>query len=529
MAIRRRQSKGHDELTWVGDLSGRRAMLTPGREALYDATSGKRYTYAELDNRAEIAGTWLTDNVGLKKGDVISFISRNRLEPIDLYFAAGKTGIILAPLSYRLTAQQIGDLLKRIKPKALFYEDRFDGLVQSLKLPGSVKRSMVFGTDDSSYDHEVMAAEPRRVNIPLSMEDIQFYIHTGGTTGTPKVCLVSFRQMIWNSFNMIVTGAGKSGINQKVLLTFPLFHIGGWNTVTPIFHAGGRIVMIREFSADLVLQLVEEERITNFGGVEAMFRMILQSGRFPAADLSSLEYISSAGAPCSAEVMRPFWERGIKMTQSYGLTEGGPSNFFFVPECYDMQQIEARAGSIGFPMFHCDCKIVNPEGKRAAPEEAGELCFRGPHVFSGYLGDPARTESVMDADGWVHSRDLARTDEDGFVYIVGRVDNMYVTGGENVAPEEVEQVLCRYPGIAQITVVGVPDDRWGQVGLAVIVPVSGVAASEDDLKEYSRAHLAGYQVPKYFRFAESLPLTGAGKIDRQALKDQFLRQKERTE
>lgn len=510
------------ELSWVGDWSGRRAMLTPTREALYDATDNRRFTYADLDERANRVGTYLIEQLGLRPGDVVSFISRNRVEPIDLYFATGKIGLILAPLSYRLGVPELNHLLSRIQPKAFFYEEHFRSLVEKLEFPKSIKTTIVFGSADSEYERMVLQAPPKPVTRPKSMNAIHLYIHTGGTTGLPKICLITYRQMLWNSLNIIVSGGGQHGVNQKELLTFPLFHIGGWNTVTPVFHMGGHVTLIREFNPDLILELIERERITHFGGVEAMLRMIANSPRFAQTDLSSLEYISSAGAPCSADVMRPFWERGIKLTQSYGLTEGGPSNFFFVPLGRDWKTIQEKSQSIGFPMFHCEYKLVDPKtGQPVAVGEIGELWFRGPHTFEGYLNDPEKTQKVLDSEGWVHSGDLARQDEDGFVYIVGRVDDMYISGGENICPEEVERVLIQHPAIAQVAVVGVPDEQWGQVGLAAIVLKPGASVSEDELKQFCREQLGAFRVPKYFKFVQELPLSGPGKINRKILREKF--------
>ncbi len=514
----------NDELSWVGDWSGRRALLTPTREALYDATANRRYTYAELDDRANRVGRYMRDTLNLQKGDAVAFLSRNRVEPIDLYFATGKLGLIIAPLSYRLAPPEIEHLLARIKPKALFYEEHFQTIVDRLTLPASLRAKVTWGSPDSAYERAVLQTPPQPVNCAKALDDVHLYIHTGGTTGLPKICLVSYGQMLWNSVSLIATGAGQSGINQKELLTFPLFHIGGWNTVTPVFHVGGQITLIREFEADLILTLIESEKITHFGGVEAMLRLIAASPRFARTDFSSLEYITSAGAPCAPDVMRPFWDKGIKLTQAYGLTEGGPSNLFFVPVERDWQMIREKSQSVGFPMFHCDCKLVDPQtGRPVAAGEVGELWFRGPHTFKGYLDDPERTERVLDSDGWIHSGDLARQDEEGFFYIVGRLDNMYISGGENISPEEIEPVIAQHPAVAQVAVTGVPDEQWGAVGLAAIVRRAGSATDADELREFCRERLGGFKIPKYFKFVNELPLSGPGKINRRLLRERFIK------
>ena len=509
-------------MSWVGDWAGRRALITPKRIGVYDSGSERRFTYLELNERANRVGTFLIDVLGLTKGDVISFISRNRIEPIDLYFAAGKTGIILAPLSYRLAKPELDDLLQRIQPNVLFYEDYFANLIDSLILPKSTQHKIAFGEKQSLYEREVLATKPRDVNCPLAMNDLFLYVHTGGTTATPKVCKIAHRQMIWNSFDLLATGSDSTGIGGKELVTFPFFHIGGWNTVTPLFHIGGQVVLMREFNPDMVLDLIEQEQITHFGGVEAMFRFIIASPKFKETSFKSVLYINSAGAPCSVEVMNAFWEKGIPVTQSYGLTEAGPSNFILLPDGYSMEEIKHYAQSIGFPMYHCDAKIIDPITKKIAkPGEVGELCFKSSHNFEGYLNDVERTQKIIDDEGWVHSGDLAEMSEAGYVRIVGRADNMFVSGGENVSPEEVEQALLLHPAIAQAGAVGVPDEQWGQVGLAVVVLKSAANANigEIELKEFCQAHIAKFKIPKYIRFAKALPLTGAGKIDRKALSE----------
>lgn len=505
-------------MSWVGDWAGRRARLTPKRIGVVDTGCGQRFTYEQLDERANRVGSFLL-GLGLAKGDVVSFIARNRVEPIDLYFACGKTGIILAPLSYRLAKPELDDLLKKIQPKALFVEDHFSPLAGSLSLPGSLKATIAIGDERSDYAKRVLATPAKDVNHPLAMNDLFLYVHTGGTTATPKICLVTHRQMIWNSFDLLATGSGGSGIGGKELVTFPFFHIGGWNTVTPLFHVGGQVVLMREFDPNLALDLIEREQISHFGGVEVMFRFMVASPKFKETTFKSVQYVNSAGAPCSAEVMKFFWDKGVPVTQSYGLTEAGPSNFIFLPDpaSYSMADIQTHAGSIGWPMFHCDAKLVD-DGKPVGPGRIGELFFRSPHTFDGYLNDPARTDKATDSGGWVRSGDLARMDEQGFYTVIGRADNMFISGGENVSPEEIEQALLKHPSIAQAGVVGVPDVQWGQVALAAVVFKSGKKADQAELEAFCRTLLAGFKAPKHWRWVAALPLTGAGKVDRNALK-----------
>ncbi|NOX37559.1 MAG: long-chain fatty acid--CoA ligase [Calditrichaeota bacterium] len=509
-------------LDWVGDWIGRRARLTPNREAVVDPESGQRWTYAELDDRANRVGTFLEQGLGLQKGDIIALMARNRVECIDLYFACGKTGVVLAPLSYRLQSPELNDLLQRLRPRVLFYEHAFQSLVDQLSL--QELDALPIAVDDSAGPYAKAFMEPtaQPVNRPLAMNDLFLLVHTGGTTATPKICRITHRQMFWNSINLIITGSGAIGAHTRELVIFPFYHIGGWNTVTPVFHIGGCVVLMRQFDADKALEWIEQERITHFGGVEAVFQMLLESPRFDQTDLSSLQYVNSAGAPCSRKVMQAFWKRGIVFTQSYGLTEAGPSNFIHAVESgVDPEEIIApNADSVGWPMFHTDYQLRDPASGAVIqdPDKPRELWFRNPHSFAGYHKDSERTRNVTDDQGWVRSGDLAVRNAQGYVRIIGRVDNMFISGGENISPEEVENALMRHPAVEAAAVVGVPDDRWGQVGFAAVVRRSDHPVSEEELRQFCRQQIAAFKVPRYIHFVDDLPRTGAGKIDRQALK-----------
>lgn len=507
-------------MSWVGDTAGRRAMLSPRAEAIVDSASNKRYTFADMNDRANRVATYLRDVLRLKKGDVISFIGRNTVEAIDLYLAIGKLGVILSPLSYRLGVPEINELMQRTQPKAFFYDSFFSDLVGELEFPESVATQVKYGDDAGEYE-KVLATEPLDCNIPLSLSDTFLYVHTGGTTAVPKVCLVSYRQMQWNTFEILAAGA-LGGVGMVELLTFPFFHVGGWNTFHPIFTSGGKCVLLRDFDPGRLLELIEQEKVVHFGGVEAMLQFITAHPNFEKTDLSSLKLVNTAGAPCAPEVMEPFFKREIPVCQVYGLTEAGPSNFGFTPVEMSLEEIKAKATSIGHPMYHTDFKLVDPDTKEeVAQGEEGVLCFKSAHNFSGYLNDPERTKKLFLEGGWIYTGDLAKADEEGFIYIRGRADNMYISGGENVSPEEIEQALMKHDAVAQAICTGVKDDKWGQVGLAQVVLKQGEDVSEDQLIAHCKTVLATFKVPRYLSISDSIPLTGAGKLDRNALIKSF--------
>ncbi len=503
-------------MNWVGDWAGRRAALTPNRTALYDSFTTKSYTFRHMNERACRVGVYLSSVLGLGKGDVLTLICRNRIESIDIYLACGKLGIILAPLSQRLKMPELNDLLTRLKPRALFYENQFAELISTLSVPATVQFQINIDDDKNYFDNIILKTEPREVNVPLALNDVCLYVHTGGTTAVPKICIISHRQMVWNSVDLVVTGV--VGTCNNVLITFPFFHIGGWNTFTPLFHAGITSVLLREFNAGLILDLIHARRVENFGAVEAMLQFLIAHPKFAQTDFSNIKAITTAAAPCSQSVMQKFMDKGIPISQTYGMTEAGPSNFAYLARTASLDELLTNAASIGTSMFHCDAKIINQDtGVEVTPGEIGVLCLRSPHTFDGYLNDSARTEKILNPDGWIYTGDLAIQDQDGLISIKGRADNMFISGGENISPEEIEQALMKHPAIAGAICAGHPDKRWGQVPVALVVLNAGQIALEEELKAFCRKNLADYKVPKQIRIVNELPLTGAGKLNRVAV------------
>ncbi len=514
--------QNYDDLpmNWVGDWAGRRAALTPHRVALYDSFTHESYTFQDLNERACRVGVYLTDVLGLRKGDVVTLICRNRIEPIDIYLACGKLGIILAPLSQRLKKPELDDLLARLQPGVLIHEHQFSELISALSLPASVRSVINIDDERNFFADVILKSEPREVNIPLAMNERCLYVHTGGTTAVPKICIVSYRQMVWNSFDILATGV--VGLYRKVLITFPFFHVGGWNTFTPLLHAGITSVLMREFNPGLVLDLIHEGRVENFGAVEAMLQFLIAHPKFGETDFSGLKAITTAAAPCSKAVMQTFLDKGVPVSQTYGMTEAGPSNYAYIPRSDSFEDMLANSASIGTSMFHCDARIVDKEsGREVKPGETGVLCLRSPHNFDGYLNDPARTDKIIRQDGWIYTGDLALQDADGLTYIQGRADNMFISGGENISPEEIELALMKHPAVAGAICAGVPDAKWGQAPVALVIFHAGKSVAEDELKAFCRDFLADYKVPKQIRPVAELPLTAVGKLNRNAVVAMF--------
>ncbi|MBS3785784.1 MAG: AMP-binding protein [Gammaproteobacteria bacterium] len=498
-------------MSWVGDWAGRRAALTPDRLALIDAQSGTHWRYKDLNQAANrLAQHLLSD--GLQQGDVIALIDGNTVASVLLFLACGKLGLVVAPVSYRLAPTEMGALLARIKPQTTISAPAYAEHLEQAGLENIVLTSELLAAIDS----EKPAAD---CNRPLSMDAECLYVHTGGSTGLPKICVVTHRQMIWNAIELLVS-APEGLANRRELLLFPLFHIGGWNTLLPVLYGGGCVVIHNGFEPQTVLELVSRYQINHFGAVEAMLKAIAGVSGFADYDLSSLKGITTAGAPCSAAAMAPFFSRGIPIRQAYGLTEAGPSNCFNGNEGATLSDLEAQADSIGTGFFHCDHQIVEPATGYVLPAgEIGELWLRSPHAFAGYLGDPEATSERQTDDGWVRSGDLAWEDECGQLRVVGRLDNVIVSGGENISAEEIETALCAHPLVSSALVFGVADQRWGETPVAQITvsEVVDIAA----IRAYLVERLAGFKQPGVIQIVDSLPRTGTGKLDRPTAKSNY--------
>ncbi len=507
-------------MEWVGDWIGRRAAITPNKIGLYDKGCNQKFTFKELNSRANKVGNYLLSN-NISKGDHICVISRNRVEVIDLFFAAGKTGTILAPISFRLAAKEISDLIERIQPCALFYEDFFQEIIDTIQIPDSAKLIVkISDADTCKYKTDVLTNSDTETNIALSLHETALLIHTGGTTSVPKICKISHQQLFWNSVELASSSSGLICATSEIL-TLPFFHIGGWNIFIPLIHFGGYGVLIRSFDAKEVMELVDKEKIKIVPLATPMVLMITNHPDFSSYDFESVDIVFTGGSKCQPEIMRPFWGKNVTTAQSYGLTEAGPSNFIFIPHDKDMELVKDKANTVGQPMFHCDHKIVSEDGRELEPGKIGILHLKSLHGFKGYLKDDERTKKIMSEDGWIISGDLAIEEDDGFVTIVGRSDNMFISGGENISPEEIEDVLLKHSDIDEAVCIGINDDKWGQVPIAKVVLKDHPTLSESDLMEFCTKHLAKFKLPRKIYFVDSIPKTGAGKLDRNAVIEQY--------
>lgn len=496
------------------DWLAKRARLSPNRLALIVAATGRRITYEEWNARANRAANALRA-LGLRKGDILAVFSSNRLEYLDLLFACNKTGIVLQALNTRLAVPELRSLLHEIPPRAMIYSgdlaDKAAALEEAVPQMIALDEPVRGGHRPWAALWEAASDRPPDP-VPLTLEDPWVLCYTGGTTGVPKAAILTYGTITWNAVNTVMSWGLRP--DDLAILNAPLFHTGGLNVfTTPLVHIGGASILCAAFDPDQVFDLLKRERVTLFFGVPTMFLRLQQHPRWGQADFSRCRIVISGGAPCPMPVFERFFEKGVPFKTGYGLTEAGPNNFWLPDE-----KAQRKPGSVGSPLFHVEVRVIR-DGREAAPGEVGELWIRGPHVIPGYWNRPEETAALK--DGWLRTGDLATYDEEGDFYIVGRIKDMIISGGENIYPAEVESVMLGHPEVAEAALIGVPDPEWGEVGRAIVVRRPGSSLTEAELLAYLRSRLAGYKVPKSVVFVEELPKTAAGKIDKTALRKQY--------
>lgn len=504
----------------AAELLSARASLTPSRVAVVEMPAARRYTYADLNERANRMASFLRDRLGIGKGDRVSILAHNSAFYVDLFYAVGKIGAILAPLNGRLRSRELAYIVRDSEPKALFCGPEFTDLLAEIRAEAhldkvvSLEGAQIEGALAAERELErASAAEPERP--PLGEDDTYCLLYTSGTTGRPKGAMIPHRQVLWNCVNTIASwGLHENDISPVFT---PLFHAGGlFAFLTPLLYVGGRIVLFRTFEADDVLRAIERERCTVILGVPTIYTVFMQSPGFAGADFRHVRFFISGGAPLPVPLVREWIARkGGVFRQGYGLTEVGAN-------CFSMTNEESvtKIGSVGKPIFHSRMKLVSPDGREVRRGETGELAIWGPHVCTGYWRNPKATAEAL-RDGWFHTGDMARQDEDGFYFIAGRYKDMLISGGENIYAAEVEAVFRDHPAVSEAALIGMPDEKWQEVGLMIVVLKPGHSATEEALKAFCGERLARYKVPKKVAFADALPYSPYGKVIKEELRRRY--------
>jgi fatty-acyl-CoA synthase len=482
-----------------GDLLSERARVTPDKLALVSVETGERLTYAELDARAERAAETLRGV--LQPGERFGLLAYNSVEFVELFFAAGKAEVIVVPLSTRATAHELTHIAHDCDMKVLFYGEEFGSLASELLSVVGCQFSAGLRSGDNSQipdtRHPIPTPQTTDNREPTTSSEATYcLLYTSGTTGKPKGVMIPKRQLYWNGYNTALNWGLRDDDITPVFT--PMYHAGGLAAfLIPIFCTGGTVVIHKGFDVTAVWKTIEQERCTVVLGVPTIWKLLMEAPEFATADLSHVRWFISGGAPLPQFVIDAYQQRGVVFKQGYGMTEVGVN-------CFTMTVDESfrKPGSIGRPMLFTEVELRDMDG------DVGEMWIRGPHVSSGYWNNEAATREAYGEDGWFRTGDLARRDEDGFFYIAGRRKEMFISGGVNVYPAEIEAELVSHPGVADAAVVPVADETWGEVAVAFVVG----SASAEELTEYLTSRIAKYKVPRRFLYLDALPRTPYGKV-----------------
>lgn len=506
--------------TWPGIHAKRKGA----HAALVDGDTGRTISFAELDSRTNQIADMLRGQ-GVRPGDRIALITLNSPEMLELIFGIAKAGAVSVLVNFRLTAPEINYILEDSGASIAFASTVLVPTVEQAAEGTRVTRVVSVATAEERSDgagaqlEELLRhASDKDFPVDVKLDDLAMIMYTSGTTGRPKGAMLTHGNSLWNAIqhNASATGMINSDIN---LACAPMFHIGALGVYTlPLLYWGGTSVIQEKFDPHHWAQLIEKYQVTKAFAVPTMWSAIVHSGALDSADLSSLKIAISGGSPCPLTVIEAVNEKGISFTEGFGMTETAPIASTLAPE-----DVKTKAGSVGKPVPHIEYRIVDTEGREVPVGEVGELTIRGPNVFVGYWNRPEATAEAF-RGGWFHSGDLATVDEDGYYRLVDRKKDMIITGGENVYPVEVEQVLFRHPSVMETSVIGVPDAHWGEAVAAIVVVAEDSELRpgpelEDSLVSFARERLAGFKVPKSFRFSEELPKTATGKIRKNVLRE----------
>ncbi|MEV6591116.1 acyl-CoA synthetase [Streptomyces acidicola] len=492
----------------LGSWPARRARKTPHRTALIhgDAT----LTYADLYERTTRLAHALR-GTGVRRGDRIAYLGPNHPSYLETLFAAGTLGAVFVPLNPRLAGPEIAHQLADSGAKALVHRLSHAGLVADLPGDTGVRTYIEVGAE---YEALLAGAENEPIDQPVTHDDICLIMYTSGTTGRPKGAMLTHGNLIWNAFNVLIDHDLVA--DERALVSAPLFHTAGLNMLTlPVLLKGGTCVLVETFDPAGTFDLIEQHRITFMFGVPTMFDQMARHQRWARADLSSLRILTCGGAPVPTPLIARYQERGLTFLQGYGMTEAAPGVLFL-----DAEHAVSKAGSAGVPHFFSDVRVVRPDMTPVSIGETGEVVVRGPHVMPGYWGLPEDTAAAF-TDGWFRSGDAARSDEDGYVRIVDRIKDMIISGGENIYPAEIEDRILAHPDVAECAVIGVPDERWGEVPRAVVVPREGATVNPDEVLASLAGHLARYKIPKSVVLTDELPRTASGKLLKARVRERY--------
>jgi fatty-acyl-CoA synthase len=502
----------------VYDWIAAHANINPEKTVVEDLFSKRTFSYGEMNERIGRIADHLKSNCAIGSGDRVAVLSYNNPEMLELQFACTRLGAIFVPLNFRLAVPELEYIVSDCTAKVLVADVGFEETARAVARTADVDHVIMTNSDGSPSDYEnaLVAATPHYHQADLTLDDTSAIMYTSGTTGHPKGCQITHSMALFNAINLMVPGKITS---ESVQYTFmPLFHTGGLNVFTlPVLHAGGKVILTREFDPGEVLGVIGDpaKGVTHFIGVPAMLLFMMQHPDFEKTDFSRVVSGFVGGAPVPVPTLEAWMKVGANIQQGYGMTETGPSCL-----ALRIEDAERKIGSTGKPVTHVEVKVVDENGKDMPTGEMGELWVRGPSITKGYWNKPEANAKEF-TNGWLHTGDAARVDSEGFYYIVDRTKDMYISGGENVYPAEVEDVLYQINGIIEAAVIGIADEKWGEIGCAIVVIAEGANVTEETIIAHCRERLAGYKLPKSVAFTNIIPRNATGKVLKTELRKTF--------
>jgi fatty-acyl-CoA synthase len=492
--------------------------LHPNKSAVL--FEGKSIRYLELHQRVDRTSCWLQD-LGIEKGDRVAVMLKNCPEFLEIYLASSRIGAIFVPINYRLAAVELNYILKNARPRLFIFESEYSPLVEKLNLDstrpplllasvGVISKSGFF----NDYHSQVKKFDGQSPFLtkylsPSDPVEPQVIMYTSGTTGEPKGAVLTYRKTFFNCLNAEIFF--KLHFDDIMLILLPLFHSGGlFIQASPAIYKGATLIIHPKFEPLKTYQDIQYHKVTKLLGVPTVYKSLLSIPLEQRGDLSSLYVCAIGGEKTTVDLLSRCRDAGFPLRQIMGQTE--TSILLWASE----EDFLNKPGSVGRPVFHAEVELVDRKGQPVQVGETGEIVVRGSILMREYWMDPKRTTETI-KDGRLHTGDLARMDEDGYFYLVDRVGDMFISGGENVYPAEVERVLQRHPDVKEVAVVGVLDNIWGEVGNAYVIHNSDRQPSPEELINFCKQYLASYKVPKKFIFCKDFPRTALGKIRKHLL------------
>ena len=472
---------------------------------------GEQLTYRELADRAARWAAVFTAR-GIGRGDRVAFLGENQPAFVEVLFGAARVGIVFVPVNTRLAAPEVAHILTDSDARLLVHDDRSAAVaVEAAGAAGDLPRLVV----GSEADAALAAVEPAPETPGVGLDDPAAILYTSGTTGRPKGAVLTHGNLTWNSLNTLVDADIVS--TDIALVISPLFHAASLGMgLLPVLLKGGTVVLERAFDAGRALRLIEQHGITMLSGVPTTYQFLAEHPDWASTDLSSLAKLTCGGSPVPTRVLEAFEARGLSFSQGYGMTETSPGATYL-----PATRTRSKMGSAGQPHFFTEVRVVGEGGESLAPGEIGEIQVRGPNVTPGYHGNEAATAEAFTADGWFRTGDLGSFDDEGYLFVADRLKDMIISGGENIYPAEVEDLILGLEEVTGVAVIGIPDERWGETPWAIVTLRPGAELTTERVAEYLNGRIARYKIPKNVVVVDELPRTASGKVKKLDLRQRF--------